>query len=412
MIIEKLKFSLKTKITVVAVSFVVSVLLLELFLHIFPQVLPLDFLISINAIERSGRSDYASDSLIEHRALPGIVNSSGTDETRYTVKTNTLAEFPQWGWRTEPYDMDKPLHSIILGDSFAFGHGVEFEQTVAGRLARYTKKQNSQIINLGLSNMTGSLQYEILFNEIIKYYEPRNLIIFHFENEYIDNLFFDAWQALQKSKFGGISFPKSRRLYPLVTQPKIEENISLPFEENELNIQIIGFRKLWANIQDFFILKKLVKYGIDELSLKMSPRYFSNDNCKYVFPPPERLGKNDPFLQKGFDLDKAAMQRIIKKAEDKNINVFVFMIPLKQVIAWQKDYMLDMQQEDALYFYNGIAKACSDAGAIVIDPMKYWKDLIFEEQLYFTVDGHWSPQGHSRAYELLIKYINEQEERN
>jgi len=383
-----------------------SLVFLECALHIFPTLLPMGFWHSIHAVELSGKETlYAPDPILEHRAIPDIFTIEGTEETTHNIRTHSLTEFPDWGWRTDPYDPLKKLNSIILGDSFAYGYGVEQNETTAGLLQNYLTKKNQQILNLGLSNLTGSLQYEIIFDHVIEHYEPKNLIIFHFENEYLDNLFFDCWKTLQNSAFGGIHFPYSRILYRDVIDPRTPPTETKHNKPPVQQISFPSFGSLWAIAQDHSLLKKFIKYKIQNSKIQNSKNYFRNEFCSYVFPNGEKLGPNEPQLQKGYDLDSNAMTRIIRKSKTRGINVIVFMIPLKQVVAWVDDFMSPITRDDALYYYEKIKKVCTDEGAIVIDPLPLWKDVVFTEQLYFEIDGHWTALGHKRAFELLINRI-------
>src|SRR5579862_1040237 len=78
-----------------------------------------------------------------------------------------------------------PHRTVVLGDSFAEGWGVEAQERLSDLLeARYHR----EFLNFGVGNDVGPLQYQILYEQLAaKFAHDRVLIMFLPDNDFTDN---------------------------------------------------------------------------------------------------------------------------------------------------------------------------------------------------------------------------------
>jgi hypothetical protein len=87
---------------------------------------------------------------------------------------------------TEDIDANSSPEIFLIGDSFAEGHGVELENTIAKQLQNITQKK---VANLGLAS-TGTIQQVNIFKhylEIFKGKPTQAILVFYVGNDYYDN---------------------------------------------------------------------------------------------------------------------------------------------------------------------------------------------------------------------------------
>ncbi len=104
----------------------------------------------------------------------------------------------------EEYPYQKPAHTyriLALGDSFAYGFGVEQAETTVEVLERLLKEQGDfEVINMGVAGY--GLGQEMLYYEMEGYkYQPDLVILFFFENDISDSMGGCAWSTYPKPDF-------------------------------------------------------------------------------------------------------------------------------------------------------------------------------------------------------------------
>jgi lysophospholipase L1-like esterase len=111
--------------------------------------------------------------------------------------------------RERTVDSD-PNRTVVLGDSFAEGWGVEANQRLSDLLeARYHR----EFLNFGAENDAGPLQYQILYERLAsKFSHDQVLILFLPDNDFIDNDA-DYWRRFRPD------FPERYRPYYQAAEP-------------------------------------------------------------------------------------------------------------------------------------------------------------------------------------------------
>jgi hypothetical protein len=105
--------------------------------------------------------------------------SSWEYETPVSINSIGIRDYDSINNNSEPY-------AFLLGDSFAEGHGVNIEQTIAKRLQEKTGKL---VINLGIAS-SGTIQAINIFRRYLGLFahKPRYaVLLFYVGNDYYDN---------------------------------------------------------------------------------------------------------------------------------------------------------------------------------------------------------------------------------
>lgn len=338
--------------------------------RLFPGLLPYEVRVQ-TALQDSVERLYAADPVLEHRAVPGFDAEVPHRECPHHVRTVSLPHMPpEWGFRTPPLDPDRPVHAAVLGDSFAFGYGVAKEEMLAG-LLRAERTASGQVVNLGLSNMTGTLQYEMILDRFLAHYRPVEVIILHFENDYTDDDFFHKWQRLAEQD-PSLAYPASRHL-----------NVS----DNPGPLVRLKRRSICASLLANAVHK-----------LEARGRRVDGDGAAYV-PSPEVLqivAEDNAEARRGCELGIAALGRMFAACGDASADVTVVMIPSKEQALLPEEEL-----GKYLQFYRRTAAFCRDQGVTVVDTLEAFRRHVRTQQLFFAVDGHWTAAGHALAHRLL-----------
>lgn len=126
------------------------------------------------------------------------------EENGFRFKSNGVSSRSSWEYDTpvvtnsigirdtEDVNSESVTEIFLLGDSFAEGHGVNLEDTIAKQLQRVTGKK---VANLGLAS-TGTIQQVNIFRRYIRVFKRKPkyaLLLFYVGNDYYDNRrFFDT----------------------------------------------------------------------------------------------------------------------------------------------------------------------------------------------------------------------------
>ena len=392
------------RLVLLVASIFLTLLLTEGMFALFPDLLPepirrhLDVSAGRTAKSIYERA-YEHDPILEHRAMLGFVGREETSELSFEFRTVALPGLEPWGWRSEEFDPKRSLDFIILGDSFATGYGVEQAETLAGRIIDDYRRQGKQAFNLGLSNNTGTLQYEIILRKALEHYSPKKVLLMHFENDYIENSFFSKWkQARRSGDSPDTRFPQSRGLWASVcaAQQDADSGVSVPREP----------RRMFSRTRTLLYRRSAVwnilrcSLHLHPYSLAQSGEFIGFGEVGYIASHEFRVqatAHDRPCVRRGYEQARGALIRIKEMLDRRGIELCVMLIPLKESL-------LDPVDADVDQFHvgrNSMAALCEEAGVKVIDPLASWQSLAREQQIYFPADGHWTSTGHRLAFELV-----------
>src|ERR1700722_11459973 len=151
-----------------------------------------------------GRSPQGPGWLTEREAW-GAWHAPNRDDRQQSRCFSVSLDSNSYGARDRERAVDgDPHRTVVLGDSFAEGWGVEADQRLSDLLeARYHR----EFLNFGVENDVGPLQYQILYERLAsKFSHDRVLILFLPDNDFTDNDA-DYWRRFRPD------FPERYRPY-------------------------------------------------------------------------------------------------------------------------------------------------------------------------------------------------------
>ncbi len=165
----------------------------------------------------------------------------------------------------ENYQEEKKSNSIILlGDSFAEGFGVNFDDTFHQQLE---KKIDKNILNFGSAGHFGPLQSHIIYEKLAKKYNHDEIIFMFFpHNDFLDNNW-DYWKRKVR-KF-------RNRPYLIENEKNNEYEIFYPSTDNNVSLFLRDF--IFNDFKNF-----LIKYTYTSNTLRtinfLYQSYFFKDS--------------------------------------------------------------------------------------------------------------------------------------
>jgi len=273
----------------------------------------------------------------------GYVNRPNLDrnfnnlEFSTTIKTNSL------GYRDDESSLYNP-DFLLLGDSFAFGWGVNKSETIDTLLENGT---NLKMLNLSVSGH-GTLQEYLLLKRWLtgSSHSPKTAFLLFYPNDINDNLGFGY------------------RAYP---------TLSLENPEQILYPNVRGFLKWHEDITHQMyhgIFKHIYLFSI------MRERLFSS-HAPIINP-------TDRFL-----VFSHIVNKIKKLSKSNHLNIVFIYIPLVS------------------FFENGQDDYFKPFETIIRNAAIPYIDLrnILERDDYYHFDDHWQESGHSKAADAIYDYL-------
>ncbi|MCP4172032.1 MAG: hypothetical protein GY758_14805 [Fuerstiella sp.] len=346
------------RLVLLAASIFLTLLLMEGVFALFPDILPAPIRRHLDvSAGRTAKSiyqrAYEHDPILEHRATLGFVGREETSELSFEFRTVALPGLEPWGWRSEKFDPERSLDFIILGDSFATGYGVKQEDTLAGRIIDDYRRQGKQAFNLGLSNNTGTLQYELILRRALEHYSPKKVLLMHFENDYVENTFFSKWkQARQSGNSATTRFPQSRGLWESVCadQENADSDASVSQQPKQVFSRTRTF--LYKHSSVWNILR--CSLHLHPYSLAESGEFIGFGKVSYIVSHEFRAqvtAHDRPCVRQGYEQARDALTRIKELLDRRGIELCVMLIPFKESL-------LDPDDADVGQYHvvrNGIA---------------------------------------------------------
>ena len=288
------------------------------------------------------------------------------------------------------YQVDDEQNSIILlGDSFAEGYGVNFENTFKQRLEN--KIQNKKVLNFGSAGHFGPLQAQILYNDLASKYKHDELIYLFFPyNDFRDNDW-DYWKTKVR-KF-------RNRPYFLKTSDKNEYEVYYPNNKtNTLLLKIKNF--IFNDFQGF-----LLKYTYSANTLRTINYIYSNYNLSET-----RNQKNNKLNQNfSYNINNQnsvlgsiySINKIFSANNYLKKKIIVIIPTLKDIKHTQYD-----KSYKELLWYKELKNISEKNNIFLIDLADYVDEDRYIKMIY-SCDMHWNPEGHEFVADLIFdKYYS------
>jgi hypothetical protein len=221
------------RIGLATASLLVVLVALELMLRWWPMLLGLSFANGAlsHYTSRSGGIYYADRALHMHFMIPNHNADMFYNGYRWKHHTDAL------GFRNAPLHV--PTDVILLGDSFVYGHGVDFEHTMGAYLER---QSGLHVANLGQQGNC-AFQETYVLAAYVDLLKPRFVVHVFTPNDIDDLYVFLSDAAMQAF----IAQPVDRITFP----PRTDPERLLRERENALQARSLGKRAE----QDLYLMK-------------------------------------------------------------------------------------------------------------------------------------------------------------
>ena len=352
------------------------------------------------------------DPVLGWSKIPNFTGRHVTEEYSVTEAMNSK------GLRGPEYSYSKPageFRILVLGDSFAEGRGVEFEEifsevlkadlNAAGRAGNGGRFY--EVINTGTGGY--STGQELLFFEHEgRKYSP-NLVILQF-------YYNDVWYDTQSQHRRG-----SKPLFHLGPDGRVSfESVTYPEEfvvaaDGTAASSSFGARiRKWVRTHSH--VYKLIRNGFPNIP------YVSDIAVKLGFlktsgrslPNELNVWKKDYDEQtlRSWELTGALLAQLKESVAREGSELVVFVVP-----SWASIYGRDFKKARGYYkvgadLYpekvNSVLKSlCEKNGIKFLDPTASMKEAAKagHAKLYYKKDGHWTAAGHKVAGDFLAEYV-------
>lgn len=284
-----------------------------------------------------------------HALLPNENHTASTGESSWTVRTD------DFGFRChEPAAAAGAGGVLWLGDSFAFGHGVDYELSFIGRLA-LASAGRVRHWNSGVPGY-GPVQYE----QVFRYYEPRLRPRFAVICLYVGNDFHDClWQ-----KDGPVSDGILGKGAGLAQFVKANSHL---------------YRLLAASAH---------RLGLG------APRSYAEVE-RQLRTPEEWRG---PFLTEAMVRTRQAIGSLVSAAHTAGVDLHAVIIPTAAAVAFAA--APGSTDGDPLLPVQRMREILTESGIDFLDASEVLRGLS-AEAVFYRFDGHLTPLAHERVARAL-----------
>jgi hypothetical protein len=304
-------------------------------------------------------------------------------QTRHRSKCfDVLLKSNEVGARDDSFENLKGESTILLGDSFAEGFGVNSKDSVANLLEN---SKFGNVLNFGTSGDFGILQQYLIYKNLAINYTHNNLIIFFFpQNDFTDNNY-EYWV-----KTNARYFAKGKERFRPYFEVSKSNNFSyfIPYSavkrENLYNT-LIRPNNLTIFVQDYFWSANIIR-TINILKVR-------KDKSKEIARVTDNL-----FYDAPLDSQKPVlffMEKIIDLAKGKNI----YLVPIPSY----SDMLVaqNLKKQKTPYWKTRLLKMGENNPKLhILDLLQ--KKIQNPNKLFLSCDGHWSPKGNKWVAKQLI----------
>jgi hypothetical protein len=334
---------------------------------------------------------YRSDGILGYTHRPDWETVHETEEFRVTVHTNGL------GLRGAPADAKKPRGTyriLVLGDSFAFGFGVEDAETFAAVLARTLAPpagfERVEVLNAGVAGWSAD-QYLLFLETRALAWQPDLVLLAETENDPADL----AWNRLELD---------ARRL-PVRTQPTrrmIDQSGRMRYlEGGPLALPAFSFPgQAW--VADHSALYHWLRYRIAKLWIARAVKDEERRLKTEAGAPPEGpIETMTPdAIQRGlwsgsaFQLryHRALVAAIRRTCAEHHV-------PLATLLVNFRPGQGQADLAEALGTDCAADPACIPSAKLLEGHP--------DSEVFYSQDGHWTPRGHALVGEGLARWLAE-----
>lgn len=326
---------------------------------------------------------FEADPVLGYRLKPDLVTRFATSEFDTTVQISSQ------GFRDEVYGpKDGEFRVLGLGDSFAFGHGVEQTQTyweVIEKDLENSAGKNARVLNAG-TNGYGTTNDIRLLQQTVDSFSPDVVILTVFPgNDPTDNVAEAEGRIFDVS--GTCLVSPATTIGEQVRRILFSDFYSLRFLS-----AVIKKSPLKTVAADFGLTGKEDPYSWTDIISK----------------------KPTPAIQRGLDYMQSDFAEFKILSEARQFVPVVVIVPFRfsvdqnminQAIANNR---ISASDADPFALFNTIESLAKSEGLQVVNLQPvFWKAIGMDENVFFPIDGHWNVQGHQLAGREIFSQLKE-----
>ena len=390
--------NLITRLIAVGFGLLLAWLLIELVLRLMPGLLPPAVqevtgreprsLSSIDRFYQTWLAAQMSDPVLGVRSRPNLdIWLEGHPDFSYRLRTNSH------GLRNDREQ--GPVDAILLGDSFAFGYGVNEEDTWAARLSELS---GIEFVNLGVSGLGAVRELRLLETEGLPL-QPKLVVWQFFKNDPWDASRFQQWQASGNPDF--MAWEKEQ-----YSQPK-------PAAQGS-GVGWAVRRFLYRHVISYELVKYALGIGVYTDQSEQRIRVVVDGKPLLLEQTLNRTWGDfsQPDIEQGWRLTQESLLQARDLVEAAGAKFAVVMVPSKEEVYWHllAPRLDDPEGMHMLEPSRRLAEFCRQEGIPYLDLQDRMAAAAQQGQvLYLTYDAHWNPAGHALAAEILNAFLKEQD---
>lgn len=366
------KIILKLLLTAVAICFTLA--LFEAYLRVFH---------SKNIL---GKHAYFDNNAGIFRLIPNKKLKIKYPEFEYVLKINSR------GLRDYEYSYEKNkdvFRIIILGDSFAFGQGVELKDTFAkildDKFRKYRFSSSPEVINTGVPGYSTDDCYKLLTNEAYKY-KPDLVIYAFFVND-----FTETFNKLKETKADSdINNESSKDDF----QTTVDFDFKSLLQNSYLYHFLLNSTKKLALARNF-----LYTHGISKFN---GPLYYLEDYVQYSYAQDaqEALGLSFDYISKMDTYLRSINSRLLVVYLPDYFQVYYKVLQADNGMFTDKQYDIDKPQ-------RLLSDFCNSRQISYVDVTVFFRQQARLRRLYYESDQHFTKEGNNLVAEILFAKLNE-----
>jgi hypothetical protein len=276
------------------------------------------------------------------------------------------------GARDTPFEPTKPdgqTRYILLGDSFAEGYGVQFEDTAQAQLE---KLLDIDIYNFGSAGFFGPVQYDLIYKNLASKFQHDGVILFFLPaNDFTDNDY-SLWKNFHPSWYRPYYRKTDNGQYDIFYSEQ-----AVPTEHYEDEVELGTFKRF------------LIRYTFTANTLR---------TIKYLFArsPLEKLGYSG-YFDASREQQEAAIyfiEKIVKDAGPRRVIIFV--IPNREDV---KRIRAGNSYKNQYWFSKLNSLSSANSKVELIDMADHMPDDY--SKLFLTCDSHWNALGNLEAAKII-----------
>ncbi|MBN1405713.1 MAG: hypothetical protein JW946_04270 [Candidatus Omnitrophica bacterium] len=358
--------SLFHNIILFVLSIVISFLVLSCILRIFFPIY------SPNA-----KSKHKNDNFFEYSSKYGWFHKKNISTWIETQEYATKVYINNKNLRGKEHPYEKPKGAkriIVLGDSFAFGLGVEDEETFSYKLEQLFKAngENVEVVNMGVDGFGTTQEWLLLKEEGIKY-SPDMIICLFFTGNDIEN------------NSRGFEYGQNKPFFTIKNNNLVLENYPVP--KNSANAGYSQEQESRWRVNIPVIKKFLQTHSYAYVFLRLRYNYLLY-----------RLGIRSSFDNnsgsQAWDITKAIFLKMNDYCHNNKIKFLNVLVPTKEQMLSIEP--IDIQKKIAAFFNDN-----------KLDYLDLFPSLVHRKDLNFTIDSHWNKKGHEYIAKLLYERLKQ-----